>query len=203
MINIHTLLTKILQFIGNTSMGTTATTITGAIAELKNNDLTSGGTVNGNLSVTGTLNSTGTLSQGGTAVSLSGHKHSASDLTSGGTIGGNTSVSGTLDTTGAVTFGGAIHGKNGTSTIKLFATGSASGTATIASGNNNLYSLDITKTGYTPMAVKGVTSTSAASNIYQFWIDGNTLKVRVKNNYSTSLSITITGYVLYVASSAL
>lgn len=40
-------------------------------------------TISGNTSITGTLNTTDTITQNGTAVSLNGHKHSASDITSG------------------------------------------------------------------------------------------------------------------------
>ena len=89
---------------------------------------------------------------------------------------------------------------------KILTTGTAtSSSLTIASGETcALTTTSASKTGYTPIGVIGYDidgSGQSNINIFKMYISGSNVAFRVRNNYTSSWTGTITFYVLYIASS--
>ena len=94
---------------------------------------------------------------------------------------------------------------SGADRVPLFATGT--GTAQITINGNTTsptaQSINIAKTGYTPWAINGIDITSPSCNLYRYFIDGNKLYYRLYNTSSSSVTVTITARISYIATSAL
>lgn len=87
--------------------------------------------------------------------------------------------------------------------IKLFATDSKNDTITVARGATTEKTISVSKSGYTPWALRGFSSSSASCNMYKCYLSGNNVVVRFYNPNSTDIDITLTVYVAYIATSAL
>lgn len=109
---------------------------------------------------------------------------------------GGVQLGGAVSATGAISVGG----------YKLLATGTAtSSSLTIASGETcALTTTSASKTGYTPIGVIGYDINGSGMsniNIFKMYISGSNVAFRVRNNYTSSWTGTITFYVLYISSS--
>lgn len=89
--------------------------------------------------------------------------------------------------------------------VPLFATGTGTAKITINAGETSPTAqfINIAKTGYTPWAINGIDITSASCNLYRYFIEGNRLYYRVYNTSNSSISVTITARISYIATSAL
>lgn len=94
---------------------------------------------------------------------------------------------------------------SGADRVPLFATGTGTATITINAGATSptAQSINIAKTGYTPWAINGIDITSPSCNLYRYFIEGNKLYYRIHNTSSSSVSVTITARISYIATSAL
>lgn len=93
----------------------------------------------------------------------------------------------------------------GADRVPLFATGTGTAEITINAGATSptAQSINIAKTGYTPWAINGIDITSPYCNLYRYFIDGNKLYYRLYNTSSSSVTVTITARISYIATSAL
>lgn len=94
---------------------------------------------------------------------------------------------------------------NNADRVPLFATGTGTAEITI-NGNSTSPTaqfINIAKTGYTPWAINGIDITSPSCNLYRYFIEGNRLYYRIYNTSSSSISVTITARISYIATSAL
>ena len=93
----------------------------------------------------------------------------------------------------------------GADRVPLFATGTGTAEITINAGATSptAQSINIAKTGYTPWAINGIDITSPSCNLYRYFIDGNKLYYRLYNTSSSSVTVTITARISYIATSAL
>ena len=94
---------------------------------------------------------------------------------------------------------------NNADRVPLFATGTKTAEITINAGATSptAQSINIAKTGYTPWAINGIDITSPSCNLYRYFIDGNKLYYRLYNTSSSSVTVTITARISYIATSAL
>ena len=86
---------------------------------------------------------------------------------------------------------------------KTFVVDSKNDTITVGHGSTAQKSISVSKSGYTPWALRGFNSSSASCNLYKCYLSGNDIVVRLYNPGSSDIDVTITVYVAYIATSAL
>ena len=121
-------------------------------------------------------------------------------------IDGMNSNAFTVDTSGNTAVAGkmqAITGYSTTSTRAMFLKDGTSATsASVAAGGTLRVAVDVGRTGYTPMAIAGI-QTSSQFTYFTATLSGNEAVVYIKNNGTTAATTPINLIIFYIATSAL
>ena len=121
-------------------------------------------------------------------------------------IDGMNSNAFTVDTNGNTAVAGkmqAITGYSTTTTRAMFLKdGTSTTSASVAAGGTLRVAVDVGKTGYTPMAIAGI-QTSSQFTYFTATLSGNEAVVYVKNNGTTAATTPINLIIFYIATSAL
>ena len=121
-------------------------------------------------------------------------------------IDGMNSNAFTVDTNGNTAVAGkmqAITGYSTTSTRAMFLKDGTSATsASVAAGGTLRVAVDVGRTGYTPMAIAGI-QTSSQFSYFTATLSGNEAVVYIKNNGTAAATTPINLIIFYIASSAL
>ena len=121
-------------------------------------------------------------------------------------IDGMNSNAFTVDTNGNTAVAGkmqAITGYSTTSTRAMFLKdGTSTTSASVAAGGTLRVAVDVGRTGYTPMAIAGI-QTSSQFSYFTATLSGNEAVVYIKNNGTTAATTPINLIIFYIASSAL
>lgn len=100
-----------------------------------------------------------------------------------------------------------VHKKPTAADVGAIATGSLTyeyktvSTASLAANSAYDYTLNVAKSGYTPLAVAGYYCTGTSSSfqsVYRCYVDGNTVHMSVRNNASSAYTGTRGVYILYL-----
>ena len=121
-------------------------------------------------------------------------------------IDGMNSNAFTVDTSGNTAVAGkmqAITGYSTTTTRAMFLKDGTSATsASVAAGGTLRVGVDVGRTGYTPMAIAGI-QTSSQFTYFTATLSGNEAVVYIKNNGTTAATTPINLIIFYIATSAL
>jgi hypothetical protein len=121
-------------------------------------------------------------------------------------IDGMNSNAFTIDTNGNAAVAGkmqAITGYSTTTTRAMFLKdGTSTTSASVAAGGTLRVAVDVSRTGYTPMAIAGI-QTSSQFTYFTATLSGNEAIVYIKNNGTTAATTPINLIIFYIASSAL
>ena len=121
-------------------------------------------------------------------------------------IDGMNSNAFTVDTNGNAAVAGkmqAITGYSTTTTRAMFLKdGTSTTSASVAAGGTLRVAVDVGRTGYTPMAIAGI-QTSSQFSYFTATLSGNEAVVYIKNNGTTAATTPINLIIFYIATSAL